>query len=356
MAKVIFELASGLDGEIELRDCVFVDVWKEVFLRNKSMVGIRQPAQRHSYKRGFDYAEHERHLPKSLVYGDEAGNVAAVEKGIRGVEEIMPWTRERPYKGMDWSVTNDIHRGFTTLFITQCTDRVDLTHAEKNELMVKQYNFNYGYGWRLLMQYEKAGRRRGQFEMNESEVRHHLDGTLHKINAGVHTIEEFRVSRRRVAIENMVLPGKMCTLPALDWHSKEKDEITDATRVDYNLGDVARDATVNDPYWNVYDLKNILGKDYMTAYYNYDDPGEWDVCNHFKTTKGGFEILPHMHTVVNHILVPWIHEWGYQAWPEIVSPIQIGHMDEAEMEALFTPSEANGYDLSSSELVKVDLV
>jgi hypothetical protein len=155
----------------------------------------------------------------------------------------------------------------------------------------------------------------------------------------------------------LVYLGVRCNIPILDWNSKNPlDKITDASKLDYNLGDAANWAVDNDPYWNVYDLKNILGKDYLEAYHNYDDPGEWDVCNHAKTTKGGFEIRPHMHHVVNKVLVPWIKDWGYHAFPENVSPIQIGHIDERELFAMCAASESNSWDVSHNHIVKVDLV
>jgi len=265
---------------------------------------------------------------------------------------------------MDWSVTNDIHRGFTTLSLTQCTDRVDLTHDEKNALMVEQYNFNGVcddvHGSKFLLQY-KTDIPRKHWQINDNSTQEEFIRNLHKINSGVHDIENrCRVSPRELAVENSVYPEHAgCRIPMLDWDTKGSfDNRTDIVKADFNLGDVANGAVDNNPYWNVYDLKNILGKDYLTAYYNYDDPGEWDVCNHFKTTKGGFMIAPHLHRIVNHVLVPWIREWGYQASPEIVSPIQIGHIDEEEVLSMCTPNDSNSWDVSHSgnDIVRVDLI
>ena len=184
---------------------------------------------------------------------------------------------------------------------------------------------------------------------------------VHIINSGVHDIEDkCRSSERRWKTESKFWPEytHIC-LPKLDWASKsEADNRTDVTKVDYNLADLAMWACDNDPKWNVYDLKNILGKDYLTGYFDYDDPGEWDICNHFKTTKGGFEIKPHMHKVVNDIFVPWIQSFGYPAYPEIISPIQIGHIDENWLLEFCTSRSAEEHQIKDehNHIINVDLI
>ena len=35
MSKIVFELQSGIDGEVQLRDGLFMDFWKFAFTRNK---------------------------------------------------------------------------------------------------------------------------------------------------------------------------------------------------------------------------------------------------------------------------------------------------------------------------------
>jgi len=368
MARVLFELSSGIDGTIELRDCEFVDHWKEVFLQNNNNVGVRPPSDvGQKYAAAYFY---EKEVHKVTTVGKykrtEEQAIEMIRLGIADLEKYpLPWTRGEPYTGMGWDITNNLHRGFTTLNLTQCTDRIDLTHEEKNELMVDRHCFSNGsVGRRLLMGYDKSGRWNRTEDWyheiwskwtNDEFMRFFSD--VHQINSGVHNVEWCRVSKRELLVNAMVFPGEFANIPRLDWNSKAADKITDAIRVDKFVGGVAKDAVDNDPHWNVYDLKNILGKDYLTAWKNYDDPGEWDICNHYQTTKGGFEILPHMHFVVNRILVPWItDDWGYQAWPEIVSPIQIGHMDEREMKEICTPSETNGNDISKNQIVKVDLI
>lgn len=364
MAQIVFELASGRDGIIQLRDCEFTEWWKHVYRLNKPRGVSPDPCKsliryKDRNRKLIDMANSDFDLKR---YEEEA--IQSISSGVKHVQDIsFPWTRGQPSMGMDWDVTNELHRGFTTLSLTECTDRVDLTHDEKNALMHKQYNFNGPNGREFLLQYSKTNRM-PEFPFDNYEVRearadflHHI----HKINNGVHNIEsKCRVSQRRLDIEGWVYPEhKVCNLPLLDWDTKDLiDDRTDIVKSDFNLGDIAMWCVDNDPHWNVYDLKNILGKDYLVAYNNYDDPGEWDICNHYKTTKGGFEIKPFMHDVANRVLVPWIRdEWGYTAaTPEIVSPIQIGHIDSKELLNMCTPNESNSWDVSRNNITKVDLV
>ena len=356
MTRVIFELASGRDGAIQLRDCEFTERWKSVFKQNKPL-GIRSDAL--VYARRGD-VERKLRFAYSNKMKTEVNAIRSILSGIEAVRNLpLPWTRELPTYGMDWSSTNDIHRGFTTLTQTHCADRIELTHDEKEALMIEQYNFSKypgGAGAEKLFQYVKSDII-PTYPSDATYSRIDFMREICKINCGVHDIEDrVRVSRRRMEIESTVFPEhEVCAIPKLDWQSKGSDGRSDEINIAMQLGDCATRSVDNNPYWNVYDLKNILGKDYLTAYYNYDDPGEWDICNHFQTTKGGFEIKPHMNDLVNQVLVPWVRdEWGYKpARAELISPIQIGHIDEQELISICTAKSGGA---TRNAIVKVDLV
>ena len=338
MSKVVFELATGVDGTVELRDCMFVDWWKHVFKLNKP-IGIRQKRMtcyyrdiKHPFKGPaelwMDGLEAQHNLQEF-----EQKNIDLINKGIDEIIELgLPWNRERPYMGMNWKITNDIHRGFTTLDLTNTESKIELDHETKCKMMWKQYNFHDKNGREFLTQFSKMDDTEIPKERQKNDWIESFEASVHQINSGVHNIEDgARVSERRLRLGFEVFPEAEYPVifPNLDWQSKDpEDNRTDRVKVDYNLSEMANWACDNNPHWNVYDLKNILGKDYLNAYCDYDDPGEWDVCNHFKTTKGGFEILPHMHKLVNDVFVPWIQSFGYPADPMFISPIQIGHIDE----------------------------
>ena len=360
MSKVVFRLQNGTDGEVILRDCAFTDWWKHVFRLN-SKRGIR-PERRRYYARSNDQdqilALKRTHIPDFVAEEERA--VQLISSGISEITALdMPWSRSMPRMGMDYAQLNDIHRGFTTLSLTICTDRVDLSHDTKCDMINKMYNFHIPHGREFLLQYSNNNSP-WEFPLdNLHEVRSSFMHSIHKINSGVHNIEDrVRVSQREIDIHASVYPGntQVC-MPLLDWNSKDPgDDRTDIYKVDYNLADVAYWCHDDDPQWNVYDLKNILGKDYLTAYYNYDDPGEWDVCNHYKTTKGGFDILPYMHSVVHNTLIPWMHSLGYPAWPDVVSPIPIGRVDEAWITEFCCTGPNAERSVQGNWIVEVDLI
>ena len=136
-----------MDGEVILRDCAFTDWWKHVFRLN-SKRGIR-PERRRYYARSNDQdqilALKRTHIPDFTAEEERA--VQLISSGIHEISAIgMPWTREMPRMGMDYAQLNDIHRGFTTLSLTVCTDRVDLSHEVKCDMINKMYNSIYPMG------------------------------------------------------------------------------------------------------------------------------------------------------------------------------------------------------------------
>ena len=153
MSKVVFKLASGVDGEVILRDCAFTDWWKHVFRLNSAWytpgkTPILCPKQRQDQI----LALKRTHVPDFTAEEERA--VQLISSGIHEIRAMdMPWTREMPRMGMDYAQLNDIHRGFTTLSLTICTDRVDLSHDVKCDMINKMYNFHIPHGREFLLQY-----------------------------------------------------------------------------------------------------------------------------------------------------------------------------------------------------------
>ena len=124
----------------------------------------------------------------------------------------------------------------------------------------------------------------------------------------------------------------------LDWNSKGKDQVTDDIVCDWDFAGLLKvdsDICSSDPKYNVYDLKNILGKDYEKAYKDYDNPANWDVTNTYNTTKGGFEIRPWQSYTTNWIIRPWVQTYGLPTDDRHIAPITLGHISEAWMEEHF---------------------
>ena len=360
MSSVVFKLASGVDGTVELRDCAFTDWWKHVFRLN-SKRGIRPERRKYYHRtRNPDQILAQKQTLYPNFASEEERQVQLISTGISEIRALsMPYSRFEPVMGMDYSQLNDIHRGFTTLSLTQLTDRVELSHDVKCDMIIKQYNFHMPHGREFLTRYIDNNKIINFPLDTEHDTRESFMHSIHKLNSGVHNIEDrIRVSQREIDIHSSIYPGnsQVC-IPLLDWNSKDpSDDRTDIHKVDFNLSDIAYWCHDDDPHWNTYDLKNILGKDYLTAYYNYDDPGEWDVCNHYKTTKGGFEIMPYMRSVVHDTLIPWMHSMDYPAYPDVVSPIPIGHVDPAWITEFCCSKLPGSTDVDSNHIVEVDLI
>ena len=365
MSRIVFSMRSGVDGIIQLRACEYVDWWKHVFKINHRL-GVR-PDRCQYYARTTDQNQIlalKEHNNSNFATEEERA-VRLISKGITDIQRHgLPWTRTLPHMGMDYPQLNDLHRGFTTLSLTHRTDRVELTHHDKCHMMGRQYNFNMVNGREFLLKYSSINDP-WEFPLDDKhELREAFVHDVHQINSGVHNIEDrVRVSPRDITIQSSLYPDRASVAcPLLDWNTKDPaDDRTDTVRADYNLGDISMWCYPEDAHlYNVYDLKNILGKDYLTAYVNYDDPGEWDVCHHFKTTKGGFEIKPHMHRVVHDTLIPWItDDWKYPAWADVVSPIPIGTLDESWILANCTTTIEQfnrGEHLKDNVITGVDLI
>ena len=113
----------------------------------------------------------------------------------------------------------------------------------------------------------------------------------------------------------------------------------------------------SDPQYNVYDLKNILGKSYETAWLNYDNPLNWDVTNTFNTTKGGFEIKPYQSEWTRNFIRPWAHEFDMPVEDHIIAPISIGTIDvEWLHQHCYTDNINDLESMNQTSIVKVDLV
>ena len=337
-AKVLFSLNNGVDGEIVLRDNLFMDFWKFVFKQNNKKVGPRQDkfpnacfTKTHP---DLDLAIKEQY---NKTVDKRAECVDRVNHAILQLEQASgkKWNSSRLNINSNTEDCNRVHRGFTTFCLTRCTDQISLSQEEQRNLKYDQPNL-HASGWLYI----KSIRPLLEQIIGEESVHFHTNiaPLLHEINAYVHHLENICiVSDRAFEIGDAYLTSENiedCWFPNLDWNSKNADGVTDAGRTDYNYADLATQTIAtdelysSDPKYNVYDLKNILGKDYEKAWFDYDDPRNWDVANTFSTTKGGFEIRPHQSMLTRDFIKPWVDSYNHFPTDDhIVSSIAIGTID-----------------------------
>ena len=375
MSKIVFELQSGIDGEVQLRDGLFMDFWKFAFTRNKKLLGVRQDKiLRQAY--GVTPEEHWNWIERNL-YDTTAhirlGHVKVVNEAIDNLKKA----------GYSWSLgympneptcedCNRIHRGFTTYMLTGCSDTINLDFDQKQSLKYTMDNFNTGAKYYLIRYLDPSlldtlripqGETGSYLHWAEHAIPH-----LELINSYVHKIEDDCIKQTKEFVQfNSYIQQhhpqyKFLTTPDLDWNSKMADGCTDAERCDFNFERIRHDDPTmysSSPEFNVYDLKNILGKDYTKAWYDNDDPVELDICNTYNTTKGGFEIKPHQSHLTRNFLKPWIESYGIGYDDRWIAPIAIGTVSDSWLHEHCFFKEADFADFDNmllNGIKKVDLI
>tara|TARA_B110000908_G_C10194382_1_gene422156 strand:- start:79 stop:1203 length:1125 start_codon:yes stop_codon:yes gene_type:complete len=344
MSKVLFSLSNGVDGEIQLRDNDFVEFWKFVFKRNQKLLGVRRDKpveQRH-----FIYdTSNEKQYWNTFNINVEKRWTDTIDIRQDFVNKINTSIDAIKSSGFNWQGgyinmnsknedCNRIHRCFTTFHLTKTTDTLNLSDDQKREIKYKMANLNQSDAWYYIKYLDPT--LVNVFDNHDLFSKYMtIEDDLHTINAYVHRIEDHGIlSKNTWTVMKQFLEMQSSTsmfLPALDWNSKGQDGCTDSLRIDFNFSDMrSQDLTMysSDDAYNVYDLKNILGKDYETAWYNNDDPREWDVCNSFNTTKGGFEVRPYQSLLTKNYIKPWVDSYNFPSDDHIISPIAIGSIDQ----------------------------
>lgn len=338
MKRVVFSLANGVDGEIVLADNLFTEFWSMIFQRHVTSLPIRPSST------NPDFVEGVRFKRSGVLESDyyQQPHIAEIRQQL--VAQVNSHILELQQLGIDWQAgvlpkvpdfddLNRIHRAFTTLIFTRTsTSRVDMTPDQLQQHKLRYFNMNVNHGWPYWFPVHQ------QHDWPEpvlGETRARAEHHLHLINSGVHEIENRVMYNPRRGIHNQAVVEQLPTEvedvigPKLDWAAKLSDGCTDSQKLDWNYESAYTDAVFSTRDWelNVYDLKNILGKDYQTCYLDHDNPYNFDITNTVGTTKGGFEILPGYELYHKNILRPWMREWGFDDRDTISRPIPIGRID-----------------------------
>lgn len=353
MARLEFSLSNGVEGTIQLRDGMFMDFWKYAHKRNKRVFGVRKDK---NVRSGFVYTDSSRWETVKREYYEASTTernqyITLVNTAIDNLKALgYTWSRGYMPDNPTEEHCNWIHRGFTTYMLTGCTDTLNYTHKQKLELIYGMFNLNNINRYWLIRSIDPSLRDWIHQDNDAFGGANHFHNTamweLHAINTYTHRIEDSSIMNTRSFeqfnsfVDNTLTPklGKKIfgmTLPNLDWNSKTSDGCTDSSRCDWNFSEIRLedpDMYDNSPQYNVYDLKNILGKDYEKCWYDGDDPTEWDICNTFNTTKGGFEIRPHQHHLTQNFIRPFVESHGIHYDDRWIAPISIGTISDSWLE------------------------
>lgn len=389
MARLLISLANGADGEIELFDNKFIEFWKMVFLRHQSCIPFRNSNNERKWcgrlHQAWNMQPKDYETDAKLEHKQNLVN--RVNTSIDGLhEENVQWTRGKLDMHCTREDLNRIHRGFTTLSFTHLwTDHLAMTYDQIWSIKKRYLNMNAHNCWPNQFN-DVKGFEIPQNHFPKADKYPHAQVAriyeyLHEINAAVHNIEDKCLynSRKLNLVEYYYKHYDVqCMLkPDLDWNAKLNDGVTDSMHLDWNFDSALSQAWHSivpsiEQGCNVWDLKNILGKDYETCYIDEDNPINLDITNTVGTTKGGFTINGAFTNMYNDVLEPWLESFGRLGHKAMYFPIPVGVLDERFLKQHFTikggfdqgkldQSKAiNGNDMfdiaSERAIVEVDLI
>ena len=252
---------------IELFDNEFTRVWFEAFENNKYI---------DKFPRMCDLQLHVCDIPPG-VRAQDLEQVNNINQAIERIEEITncKWDA-RAFYGMSFKDTNKIHRYFTTSLMTSLKSNVISELQRDNIKVIKSKGFLDNTDiWNIL----KDTWPKYNFS---SDRKQELIHWLHVVNSWIHIYETHNLKQTERGF----------------------DVTSDVLNIDHDLKHI--DGTVMYPTYcrteltndisidlfddaNVYALKKILGKDYITCYFENDDPTEWDITNGMNI-DGSFQI------------------------------------------------------------------
>lgn len=268
-SRLIITFNNGSVCEIELLKNQLVELWYDSFTKNKQ-IGF--------YNRSYDPTLHSNILKNSFT---EA--VQKINDAIDTVEQLteVSWN-VRAYDGMSFETTNKIHRMFTTSITTNCRNN-DISTDLKN-FFAKQKQEKYISHKEIADMIESWSRENKIYNYSDN-ARGEIEHNLQVINAWIHIYEAGRMysprSKHIRQVSNVLVTD--LDLKRIDGSYLASNPAEPIINTDLIPLCHSNDSA------NVYALKKILGKDYLTCYYDHDNPLEWDVTM-ANTIDGSFEI------------------------------------------------------------------
>jgi hypothetical protein len=318
--------ANGRVAEIELLQNSFVESWYTAFSANQHI-----PRWTKCHSTLLHTGPYKEFYDASIA--DSINQAIADVEAITGREWIG-----RAYNGMSWADTNWLHRGFTTSMITGGLTPIlsDELHLEIAE--IKRTGQVTHFELCDIIRFHPTLQDYYQLGAKKAQVWPALHDALHRINSYIHVYETLFLRSGRaweLDVQSYILD--------IDIDLKRQDgSLLYPVHEEQIRADQKRHA-FHGYEFNVYALKKILGKDYLTAYFEYDDPRRWDITNAM-VTDGSFQIDYNDN-------YRQVHESpGFQSWathygvnnPATYSNFQIGRVTNPEfIQAIVSAQPSN---------------
>jgi hypothetical protein len=247
----------------------------------------------------------------------------------------------RAFPGMDFAETNALHRLFTTGIATLRASLID-NRSRDRIFEYKIKNFPAENWLRLHLTDKQFGLNPNYPELHGydlEEFKHQLE----IINAAIHRYEDAcLVSQRSNMLYNIWGGERLNQIFDVAWDERNldgipvnpvvqayplqnPDQLSEFDRDTDILEDLINE-TQTDPVYDVYAMKCIIGKSYMLAWNEYDDPRAWDVTR-TQTISGAFTLDPHKITnqfYNSDIFHNWLTEYNHPIDPRIYGHIPAG--------------------------------
>ena len=262
---------NNLSVEIELLQNEFVDSWYRAFINNQHIARWTrdQAILLHNDAHTPNYTEHAKIL------------VDNINAAIRTIEKISgkKWIGYA-YIGMSWETTNYLHRGFTTSMITKYKTPYLSKKLQKDILDMKKNGATHYQISDFIINHPTLE----DFYQLSDDNNDEFFNALEKINSYIHFYES---SYLRSSRANELDRNNGCLVFDIDGKTVDggchENFYEEMVQPDFSQ------FSFQGSEYNVYALKKILGKDYLTAYFQFDDPTAWDISN-MMIIDGTFEI------------------------------------------------------------------
>jgi len=323
--KLVVKFGNGKDCEIDLIDTPMLKYWLTCHLHNRDNTGCgfwtrKSCLALHTNK---DVEKNKENHPSPTLINNAIDEI----KKISGVEWPV-----RAYNGMGFEECNILHRFFTTS--TASFKNFQLSKEEEDRFFDYKISgkFTGSHLWDKLAEeitdiYHVSG--------DESKKKE-LHKQFHIVNNEVHRYEDSCYYSHRSEIIRKRYEKKYKILD-LDWNNRGHLGQKIKTLIEVRFSGkssknrIASFESLNDCLslkddFNVFQIKSIRGKDYLSAYQQYDSARHWDIST---TTKlcGGATIDQNYTTVKflnSELFKQWLNKDNYPFCENTIGLIPIG--------------------------------
>lgn len=288
------------------------------------------------------------HLIDKNVNIDTSVYIDEINTAIDRVRELTGYDWPiRAYPGMDFEACNMIHRFFTTSRLTGRIPTVGRDILPQVFDIKLQHNPTEPEWMKIFPDTFDQD----VYKLDDPDVRSQFLLEIGKVNAVLHSYEDAVLHSQRAWNMYEEFTDKhgdntirsVTSVFDVAWDEKDKHGVATTKINKMRIPPEWKQYRTVDPDVTVYALKAILGKDYLTAYTEYEDPRQWDISGN-STICGGITLDP---TGVKHrffnsnMFANWLKDYDHPPEPEIYGSLPLGKIVNMDQDLLWRMSTTN---------------